>query len=183
MGTRLEGVGQHDREDGEECNDERSDSGFDNLLCDIPETGPVGLVVAFVNGKVKSIGTVDLDVYQAGAVTSRSALRGNEIAAREGTKPEDVPAEVHNLLWPFFSLEKRPLREITGSAREHGESGGRINLSIQNDASSLINPKILFHQLTVLLRKETICEANETVGRRHPGGKKAGEDLSFRLLK
>jgi len=48
--------------------DERSDSGFNDLLCNILETVLVCLVVAFVNGKVEPVGTVNLDVYQAGAV-------------------------------------------------------------------------------------------------------------------
>ena len=59
---------------GENGNDERSDSGFDDPLRDIPETTLVGLVVALVNRKIESVGTVDLDVYQAGAVNGRSAL-------------------------------------------------------------------------------------------------------------
>ena len=61
---------------GEDGSDERGDSGFDNLLCDIPETFLVGLVVAFVNGKVEPVGSVDLDVYQARATNAngRSAF-------------------------------------------------------------------------------------------------------------
>ena len=65
-------------------NDERSDPGFDDLLRDILKAVLVGLVVAFVNGKVESIGTVDLDVYQAGAVNGRSALPSCSVVARKG---------------------------------------------------------------------------------------------------
>jgi len=53
----------------------------------------------------------------------------------------------------------------------HG-SGGPTNLCIQNDASLLVNPKILLHQLAILLREETIREANEAVGRRHSWGRR-----------
>jgi len=61
---------------GENGSDERSNSGFDNLLRDIPETVLVGLVVALVNGKVEPVGPVDLDVYQARAINAsgRSAF-------------------------------------------------------------------------------------------------------------
>jgi len=132
---------------GEEDDDERSDSGFNDLLCDIPETVLVGLVVAFVNGKVESIGTVDLDVYQARAVNGRSALPAITSWLGREPQPEDVATNVHNLLWPFFPLVKRSLRETTGSApylRER-ESVSETNLSIENDTSLLVNPKILLH--------------------------------------
>ena len=99
-------------------NDERSDSSFDDLLRDILETILVGLVVAIVNGKVEPVGTVNLDVYQAGAVNGRSAPPSHNIVSREEAGPEDVSTKVHNLLWPFFPLEKRPLRGITESAQK-----------------------------------------------------------------
>jgi len=139
---------------GKGYNDERSDSGFDDSLCDIPEAVLVGLVVAFVNGKVKSVGTVDLDVYQARAVNGRSAL-GPAITSWLGREPqpEDIATKVHNLQRPFFPLVKCPLREITGLApylRER-ESVTETNLSIENDTSLLINPKILIHQLAIFL--------------------------------
>jgi len=121
VGTRLEGVGQHYKiEDGRGRKHERSDSGFDNLLRDIPETVLVGLVVAFVNGKVEPIGPVDLDVYQARTVNAngRSAFSAITSWLGRGSEPEDVSTKVDNLLRPFSLLIKRPLREITGSALE-----------------------------------------------------------------
>ena len=66
----------------EDGNRERSDSSFYDLLCDIPETALVGLVVAFVNRKVESVGPVDLDVYQAGTINGRSAFPTNNIVVR-----------------------------------------------------------------------------------------------------
>ena len=100
---------------------------------------------------------------------------------RSENEPEDIATEVHNLLWPFFPLEKRSLRGVTGSNKEIHGSGGPTNLSIQNDASLLVNPKILLHQLAILLREETICEANEAVGRRHSWAKKTVERSSLLL--
>lgn len=47
------------------------------------------------------------------------------------------------------------------------ESIDETNLSIQNDASLLVNPNILLHKLAILLREETVCEANEPIRRRH----------------
>jgi hypothetical protein len=180
VGTRLKGASQPDTRDGRGDNDERSDSGFDDLLCDIPEPVLVGLVVALVNGKVESVGTVDLYVYQARAANVRSALPGNNAVVREGAKPEDVTTKVHNLLRPFFPLVERPLRGTPGSARDQiylKENVGQTDLSIQNDAPSLVNPKILLHQLAVLPREETVREANETVGRRHSCPKETVERL------
>ena len=108
-------------ETGEHGSDGRSDSGFDDLLCDIPETVLVGLVVALVNGKVEPVGPVDLDVYQARAVNAngRSAFSAITSWLGRGSEPEDVATKVDNLLRPFFLLIKRPLREITGSALEN----------------------------------------------------------------
>ena len=68
VGTRLEGVGQHCRQGGKDGDDGRGDSGFDDLLCNILETVLVCLVVAFVNGEIESVGTVNLDIYQTRAV-------------------------------------------------------------------------------------------------------------------
>jgi len=68
VGTRLGGIGQYGQQDDDDGNDERGDSGFDDLLCNILEAVLVRLVVAFVNRKVESVGAVDLDVYQARAV-------------------------------------------------------------------------------------------------------------------
>lgn len=91
MGTSLRDIGQHDKRDGPDGNDERRDSGFDDLLCNTPETILVGFVVAFVNGKVEPVGTVDLDVYQARAAKGRSALLGNNIVAREAKNLRMLP--------------------------------------------------------------------------------------------
>lgn len=70
----------------EDENRERSDSSFYDLLCDIPETILVGLVVAFVNGKVESVGPIYLDVYQARTVNGRSAFPANNIVVRQGPR-------------------------------------------------------------------------------------------------
>lgn len=43
--------------------DERGDSGLDDLLCDVPETILVGPVIASVDGKIESVSPVDLNVY------------------------------------------------------------------------------------------------------------------------
>jgi len=106
---------------GEDGSDKRSDSGFDNLLCDIPETVLVGLVVAFVNGKVEPIRPVDLDVYQARAINANGRSAFLAIASWLGreSKPEDVATKVDSLLRPFSLLVERPLRELTGSALEN----------------------------------------------------------------
>lgn len=53
------------------------------------------------------------------------------------------------------------------------------NLSIQNYASLLVNPKVLFHQLAILLREETICEADETVWGRHSLVDETGRTLDL----
>lgn len=102
---------------GENGNDERSDSGFDNLLCDIPETVLVGLVVAVINGKIEPVGPVDLDVYQAWAINASSRSAFLAIASWLGRelKPEDAATKVDSLLRPLFLLVERPLRELTGS--------------------------------------------------------------------
>lgn len=126
MGTRLKGAGQPDTRDGKGDNDERSDSGFDDLLCDVPEPVLVGLVVALVNGKVESVGTVDLYVYQARAANARSAFPGNNVVVREGAKPEDVATKVHNLLRSFFPLVECPLRGTPGSARDRIHLGENV---------------------------------------------------------
>lgn len=86
VGTSLRDVGQHDERDEPDGNDERRDSGFDDLLRDTLETILVGFVVAFVNGKVEPVSTVDLDVYQARAANSRSALLDNNTVVREGVE-------------------------------------------------------------------------------------------------
>jgi len=98
-----------------------------------------------------------------------------------GAKPEDVATKVHNLPWPFFLLEERPLRGATGSGKQVHGNGGPANLSIQDYASLLVNPKVLLHQLAILPREETIREANEAVGRRHSCAKKAVEHFGFLL--
>jgi hypothetical protein len=53
--------------------DGRSDPGLDDLFCGISEIISVSLVVALVNGRVESVGPVDLYVYQTRAEWSISA--------------------------------------------------------------------------------------------------------------
>jgi len=74
VGTRLGDIGQYGEQGGEGRKDERGDPGFDDLLCNFLETVLVRLVVPFVNRKVESIGTIDLDVYQARAVNVQQSI-------------------------------------------------------------------------------------------------------------
>jgi len=56
------------------------------------------------------------------------------------------------------------------------------NLSIQNDASLLVDPNILLYKLAVLLREETIRETNEPIGGRHFCENKTGTGRASELL-
>jgi len=170
---------------GEDGNYERGDSGLYDLRRDILETLLIGLVVAFINGKVEPVGTVDLDVYQARAVNGRSAFPAVASWLGEGNEPEDIAPKIYNISWSLSPLVKRPLRETTGSARKQihlVESVGETNLGIEDYASLLVYPKILLHQLSVLLREETIRKAKETVRRRHSCAKEGGRTFEFFLV-
>lgn len=67
----------------------------------------------------------------------------------------------------------------SGISPPHVKEKGETNLSIQNDAPLLVNPKILPHRLAILLREKAICEANEAVGRGHLCAKNAGRTLEL----
>lgn len=121
--------------------DESSDPGFEGLLRDVLGPTVVSLVVTIVNGKVESVCSVDLDVYQAWTIDSRSALPIGSIVVSRGIQPENVATQVQDFLWPLFL----PVKCV---------------LSIQNDALSFINPKVLLYQLSVFLTEETIREAD-----------------------
>ena len=85
----------------------------------------------------------------------------------------------------FSGLSFLSKNVLYGEQRDQtsGPTGTEVptNLGIQNDASLLVNPKILLYQLAILLREETICETNEAVGRRHSWAKKTVERFSLLL--
>ena len=134
------------------------------------EADSVGVIVAFVDGEVKVVGAVDLDVEEAGARNARGvstiARTGSPRARGSGGvracgprwegkcgrvyAPEDVPAEVDDPVRPFF-------------AEEEGALG------VEDDAAALVDPEVLLDERAVLLREEAVREADEAVGGGHGG--------------
>lgn len=150
--------------------DNRRDEGCDARLrdpfCDELEAIAVCFVVALVNRKVETKSTIDLNVNVPW--TGEVGVSGDSNMCRVRRSPEDVAGKVDDLVWPAPLLIKSCLRFV-GSESKLSNHKSRTHLGVQNDPTTLVDPKILLGQAAVLSRQKAVGEADQTVGRRRHG--------------
>ncbi len=137
----------------------RSHPCFDDLLCDRGQAVFVGLLIAVEHREIETIGSVDLDVNEARTAQEFSNCNSRSRGATSGYFHPGL-----RLCQAFLFCHKRfAIMRISMRGQERRNS----YLSIQNDPPCLVNPEVLLKQSPILLREETVGEADETVGRGH----------------